>query len=249
MPLASAALLLYGGSQVLEGELSLGDLMMFLVYLAMLLDPLAVLANSATAFQNNLAGLDRVLDLLAEPREMADRRGAIADPQAGRRRPRDARAASASAIPAASELVLRDIDLDVRPARRSPWSAAAAPARPRSCNLVARFYDPTAGAVELDGVDLRDDRRRELPPAAGHRRAGRVSVRRHRGREHRLRRPRRHAATQIEAGRPGRQRPRVHRRARPTATRPSSASAACGSAAASGSGWPSPGPCWPTRGS
>ena len=54
---------------------SLGDLMMFLVYLAMLLEPLAVLATSATQLQNNLSGFDRVLDLLAEPREMAARAG------------------------------------------------------------------------------------------------------------------------------------------------------------------------------
>ena len=43
---------------------------MFLVYLLMLLAPLAVLAQSAATFQNSLAGLDRVLDLLEEPREM-----------------------------------------------------------------------------------------------------------------------------------------------------------------------------------
>ncbi|MEX1229878.1 MAG: ABC transporter ATP-binding protein, partial [Planctomycetaceae bacterium] len=70
IPLSSAVLLLYGGYQVLQGELTLGDLMMFLVYLVMLLEPLAVLAESATQFQNALAALDRVLDLLAENLEM-----------------------------------------------------------------------------------------------------------------------------------------------------------------------------------
>src|SRR6185312_6953231 len=72
LPLASVALLLYGGLQVIDGRLTLGSLMMFLVYLAMLLEPMAILASSVTQFQNNLAGFDRVLDLLAEPREMAD---------------------------------------------------------------------------------------------------------------------------------------------------------------------------------
>ena len=70
IPIASAVLLFYGGWQVLEARLTVGDLMMFLVYLAMLLEPLGTLAQSATAFQNSLSGLDRVLDLLAEPREM-----------------------------------------------------------------------------------------------------------------------------------------------------------------------------------
>ena len=64
IPLTSAGLLLYGGWRVLEGDLTLGDLMMFLVYLMMLLSPLGVLAQSAAQFQNSLSGLDRVLDVL-----------------------------------------------------------------------------------------------------------------------------------------------------------------------------------------
>ena len=71
IPLASACLMLYGGWQVVQGRLTLGDLTMFLVYLLMLLGPLATLAQSAATFQNSLSGFDRVLDLLAEPRELA----------------------------------------------------------------------------------------------------------------------------------------------------------------------------------
>ncbi len=77
MPLASTALLLYGGYQVLNERMTMGDLTMFLVYLAMLLSPLATLATSATTFQNNLAGLDRILDLLEEPLESPSRSGAV----------------------------------------------------------------------------------------------------------------------------------------------------------------------------
>ena len=70
IPIASAGLLFYGGLRVLDGHMTVGDLMMFLVYLLMLLEPLATLAQSATQFQNSLSGLDRVLDLLGESREM-----------------------------------------------------------------------------------------------------------------------------------------------------------------------------------
>ena len=71
IPVASAGLMLYGGYQVLQGALTVGDLMMFLAYLLLLLEPIAVLANSAADLQNGLSALDRVLDLLEEAREMA----------------------------------------------------------------------------------------------------------------------------------------------------------------------------------
>src|SRR6266699_1018831 len=70
IPVASAGLLFYGGCRVIDGHMTVGDLMMFLVYLLMLLEPLATLAQSATQFQNSLSGLDRILDLLEVPREM-----------------------------------------------------------------------------------------------------------------------------------------------------------------------------------
>lgn len=70
LPVASAAVLLYGGTRVLNQTLTIGDLMMFSFYLMMLLGPLESLTSSATNIQNQLAGFDRVLDLLSEPLEL-----------------------------------------------------------------------------------------------------------------------------------------------------------------------------------
>ncbi|MBI2826516.1 MAG: ABC transporter ATP-binding protein [Planctomycetia bacterium] len=154
LPAASAALLMYGGSQVLAGTLSIGDLMMFLVYLAMLLEPLAVLAESATTLQNNLAGLDRVFDLLDEPREMPPLPGARAvDPAttAGHIHLRDV----SFHYPNHEQLVLRGIDLEARPGQMIALVGPSGAGKTTLCNLVARFYDPTAGSIELDGIDLR----------------------------------------------------------------------------------------------
>ncbi len=155
LPLSSAALLFYGGLQVLDGRLSLGDLMMFLVYLAMLLEPLAVLATSVTQWQNNLAGFDRVLDLLAEPVEMADHPGKLAL--------RKADVAGAIAFedvsfsyPGTDRQVLKHIDLDVRPGELIALVGRSGAGKTTLCNLVARFYDPAEGTVRLDGADLRD---------------------------------------------------------------------------------------------
>jgi ATP-binding cassette subfamily B protein len=154
IPLASAGLLLYGGLQVLQGDLSLGDLMMFLAYLAMLLGPLAVLANSATQFQSDLAGLDRVLDVLAEPQEMTAPRDAIRvhpDRVDGAITLRDV----SFAYPGTSQTVLRHIDLDVEPGELVALVGPSGAGKTTLCNLVARFYDPTHGAILLDGIDLR----------------------------------------------------------------------------------------------
>ncbi len=72
IPLASSAVLIYGGTQVVNGRLTLGDLMMFSTYLLMLLGPLETLTSTATNVQTNLAAFDRVLTLLEEPVEFAD---------------------------------------------------------------------------------------------------------------------------------------------------------------------------------
>jgi ATP-binding cassette, subfamily B, bacterial len=155
LPMASVALLLYGGMQVIDGRLSLGDLMMFLVYLAMLLEPMAVLATSVTQFQNNLSGFDRVLDLLAEPREMADCPGTRAISKStvcGGIRLQSVR----FIYPGTSRLVLRDIDLEVEPGETIALVGRSGSGKTTLCNLIARFYDPTSGAIALDGLDLRE---------------------------------------------------------------------------------------------
>jgi ATP-binding cassette subfamily B protein/subfamily B ATP-binding cassette protein MsbA len=168
IPFASAILLYYGGNRVLsdmeklrqglilpKDALTVGDLVMFLSYLAALLGPIATLASSATALQNSLSGLDRVLDLLAEPLEMPSRPGAISvtrETAEGRITLRNVSFAyNNSATP-----VLHDINLDVQPGEMVALVGPSGAGKTTLCNLVARFYDPTAGAVLLDGVDLRD---------------------------------------------------------------------------------------------
>lgn len=155
MPLASTALLLYGGYRVLQDQLTLGDLMMFLVYLLMLLGPLAVLAQSAAQFQNSLSGLDRVLDLLEEPREMTSaaplkRVDEVYD--VGRLTFEDV----TFRYPTAVDDAVHDFTLEVQPGETIALVGASGAGKTTVCNLVARFYDPTSGRILLDGHDLRD---------------------------------------------------------------------------------------------
>jgi ATP-binding cassette subfamily B protein len=155
IPLASTGLLLYGGYQIINSELTLGDLMMFLVYLTMLLDPLATLAASAVTFQNNLAGLDRVLDVLEINEELPSRDSAITL--------RRSRVQGAIAIrnvsfiyPDSEPTVLDDVSLEIAAGETVALVGRSGAGKTTLTNLIARFYDPSSGSVCLDGKDLRD---------------------------------------------------------------------------------------------
>jgi ATP-binding cassette subfamily B protein len=155
IPVASAGLLFFGGMRVLAGHMTVGDLMMFLVYLLMLLEPLATLAQSATQFQNSLSGLDRVLDLLGELREMpstpdslkADRHSIVGD---------IAIEHVSFTYPGADEPALSDVCLSVAAGQTVALVGPSGAGKTTLSNLVARFYDPSSGRVTLDGRDLRD---------------------------------------------------------------------------------------------
>lgn len=155
IPIASAGLLFYGGWRVINGHMTVGDLMMFLVYLLMLLEPLAALASSATQFQNSLSGLDRILDLLGEPREMEstpDSLRADRNKTAGQMSFEDV----TFLYPGTQTPALSDINLQVKAGQTVALVGPSGAGKTTICNLVARFYDPTTGRVTLDGRDLRD---------------------------------------------------------------------------------------------
>lgn len=155
IPVASGCMLVYGGWQVMEKQLTLGDLTMFLVFLVMLLEPVAVLAQSASSFQNSLAGLDRILDLISEPREMPPRDDCVVAQRESTRGSMDFNAVSFR-YPGTETNALSDIELHVNPGETIALVGPSGSGKSTLCNLVARFYDPTSGAICLDDRDLRD---------------------------------------------------------------------------------------------
>jgi ATP-binding cassette subfamily B protein/subfamily B ATP-binding cassette protein MsbA len=154
IPLASAGLLFYGGWRVLDGHMTVGDLMMFLVYLLMLLEPLATLASSATQFQNSLSGLDRVLDLLGEAREMPSTPNSVKVDKANIHGDIAFKNVSFT-YPGGAAPALADVNLSIAGGQIVALVGPSGAGKTTLSNLVARFYDPTEGRITLDGRDLR----------------------------------------------------------------------------------------------
>lgn len=163
IPVASTGVLVYGGSQVIRGQLTPGDVIMFVTYVVMLLGPLEALASSATTVQNNLSALDKTLDLLAEPLEFEGKRGGFAVARGSAKGelsierlsfayPKSAGDKSAES-PAR---VLSDVSLTIRPGQTLALVGPSGAGKTTLCNLIARFYDPTEGSIRLDGTDLRE---------------------------------------------------------------------------------------------
>jgi ATP-binding cassette subfamily B protein/subfamily B ATP-binding cassette protein MsbA len=155
IPVASAAVLLYGGWRVVQGSLTIGDVMMFSAYLLMLLGPLEALASSATAVQNNLAGFDRVLDLLAEKREFADSEPKHALSRATARGEFDIENLTFT-YPRRKEPALVDVSLHVEAGETIALVGPSGAGKTTLCNLIARFFDPSEGRILFDAVDLKD---------------------------------------------------------------------------------------------
>ncbi|MCA9193696.1 MAG: ABC transporter ATP-binding protein [Planctomycetales bacterium] len=157
IPLSSTCLLLYGGWQILRHDLTLGDLMMFLVYLTMLLGPIASIASSAMSFQNNLAGLDRVLDLLDEPTESDIEQGRQEVSPSSTLGEIEFRNVSFR-YPGSEQLVLKNVSFTAKAGQTIALVGRSGAGKTTLCNLVARFYIPTTGEVFLDNHPMQDIR-------------------------------------------------------------------------------------------
>ena len=152
--------------------------------------------------------------------------------QAARREPPTCRPATATSSSATSrsataraESALDGVDLEVEGGKVVALVGPSGSGKTSLVALLARLYDPTGGSVEIDGADLRDDRRRLAAPPDRLRRRRQLPVQRHRGREHRLRASPTRPASRSRPPPSGR-RPSRSSSDSPTATRRWSASAA-----------------------
>jgi ABC-type multidrug transport system fused ATPase/permease subunit len=160
---ATAAILLYGGNQVLDGEATIGVLASFVFYLQSFFDPIQSLSQLYTTYQAGMAALDKIFELLDEEPDIADRPDATELPRVrGEIEFQDATFSYGGDQPALSELSLR-----VPPGQTVALVGATGAGKSTLAKLVARFYDPDEGRVLVDGNDLRDVTERSLRSQLG----------------------------------------------------------------------------------
>ncbi|HEY6695711.1 MAG TPA: ABC transporter ATP-binding protein [Solirubrobacteraceae bacterium] len=160
---ATAGILLYGGLQAIDGDVTVGVLVAFIAALNNFFDPIQSLSQLYTTYQAGMAALDKIFELLDEEPDLRDRPGAVElDRIRGEIDFEHVTFAYGDGDPA-----LVDVDLHVPPGQTVALVGATGAGKSTFAKLVARFYDPTAGVVLVDGHDLRDVAARSLRAQMG----------------------------------------------------------------------------------
>jgi ABC-type multidrug transport system fused ATPase/permease subunit len=158
--IGTAVILLYGGSQAIEGAIQIGVVVSFVGYLAVFFEPIQELSQLYTTYQQGMAALDKIFDLLDTAPDMVDAPGAI-DPGALRGEI-EMEGVWFSYSDEGEEWALRGVDLHVPPGQTLALVGATGAGKSTFAKLVARFYDPQRGRVLVDGHDLRGVRQKAL---------------------------------------------------------------------------------------
>ncbi len=163
---ATAAIVLYGGAQVIDNAIQVGVVVAFIGYLQVFFDPIQQLSQLYTTYQQGMAALDKVFDLLDTEPEMVDAPGAL-DPGTlrGEIEMEGVWFSYGDQTPKSqenSDWALSEIDLHVPPGQTLALVGATGAGKSTLAKLVARFYDPQRGRVLVDGHDLRALRQQGL---------------------------------------------------------------------------------------
>ncbi len=161
--LATAVVLWFGGTFAARGELSLGVVVAFLAYVSRFFDPIQELSQLYTTVQAAMAGGERVIEVLDTQPEVTDRPDALEMPPIVGRIELD----QVSFSYRGDVEVLHDVSLRIEPGQTVALVGPTGAGKTSIANLVARFYDVTAGAVRIDGIDVRDVRQRSLRAQMG----------------------------------------------------------------------------------
>ena len=148
---AAAAVLWYGGTQVIRGMMSPGDLIAFVLYAGLLIGPFGTFARLFSQVKEAQGALQRVFEILDTQPEVADAPSARPLPSVrGLVAMQEVSFAYDPRMP-----VLSDITFTAQPGELVALVGPTGSGKTTLINLLHRFYDPMAGSISIDGADLR----------------------------------------------------------------------------------------------
>ncbi|MCA9235018.1 MAG: ABC transporter ATP-binding protein [Planctomycetales bacterium] len=150
----NVVILWMGGWMEISGRAQIGDITAFQWYTMLLLEPVWQIVNSFSEMQRSLAGMERVFEVLDSPAEKPDRDNASEAPQSVE----EIRFEHVDFEYEPGVPVIRDLDLAVPGGSVVALVGRSGAGKTTVTDLIARFHDPTAGRILLNGVDLRDFR-------------------------------------------------------------------------------------------
>ena len=154
----TAALVWVGARHVLDGTLSVGSLVIFISYLASLYAPINSMFQTYGLAQSSVVGVQRVFEVLDVERDLVDGRREF--PAGGARG--EVVYEDVSFEYTAGRPVLQAVTLRVAPGQKVAVVGATGAGKSTLLSLLPRFYDPTAGRVLVDSIDVRDYRMASL---------------------------------------------------------------------------------------
>lgn len=150
--IAVCTIIWYGGVSVIDGVMSTGELIAFLIYAINLANPTRRVAESVGNIQKSLAAADRVFSILDEQPEIQNKEDAKdIEVKAGR-----VEARHVSFSYEAGNPVLTDLNFVAEPGQTIALVGPSGSGKTTIANLLPRFYDVTGGGIYIDGMDIRE---------------------------------------------------------------------------------------------
>jgi subfamily B ATP-binding cassette protein MsbA len=161
--MATLALIWYGGYRIFKGQSTIGEVIAFILLLRQLYFPVNRISEMNTVLHNSLAAIERIFEVFDTEPEVTER------PKA-RNLPRLTGEIAFERVDfgyTPERLILRDINLHVRAGEVVALVGPSGAGKTTLVQLIPRFYDPTAGRVLANGIDLRDVTIRSLRSQIG----------------------------------------------------------------------------------
>ncbi|MDF5712031.1 MAG: ABC transporter ATP-binding protein [Nostoc sp. S4] len=151
--LVTLAVFGYGGVEVVGGRFSIGELVAFNSYLALILQPIVLIGFAAPAIAQSAASAERVYEVVDAEIEIRDRPDAIPFDTCGGRITFEN---VSFRYPGAATEALKEVSFETKPNELIAVLGMTGSGKSTIMNLIPRFYDVTQGAIRIDGRDVRD---------------------------------------------------------------------------------------------